>query len=253
MPKILFNTANLVGRFSNYRFKLSDWGTEEGKTIAATDDAEFARICAEIKAKGYDAVELWGAHCHPSRVSVDGAKTRRKIAADHGLTIDAIAGAYNKEGVARAEALGAKCINGGFWGTDLATVKSLINSTHVNYNYENHPEKTPGEILAKIEGGSDRIGIALDTGWLGTSADVSPVAFIRGLGHLIRHVHLKDVVTAGSHHTCKLNTGAVGIDAVINELKSLGYKGDWSWEDEPEDRNPFDIAAEMRSYIQSRI
>jgi hypothetical protein len=30
----------------------------------------------------------------------------------------------------------------------------------------------------------------------------------------------------------------------------MGYGGVLSWEDEPEDRNPFDIAADMRQYIE---
>lgn len=249
---ILFNTANLVGRVTGYRFKLSDWGLQERKTIEATTDAEFASICREIKSAGYDAIELWIAHCHPSAVTPEGAKARRKIAADHGLTVVAVAGAYSAANLAIAEALGASCINGGFWGADFATVKKLLPHSHVNYNYENHPEKTPEEILQRIEGGSDRIGVALDTGWLGTAATVDTPTFLRTLGPLIRHVHLKDVAARGSHHTVPLGTGAVGIDTVLAELKALRYAGHLSWEDEPEDRNPFDIAPQMRQYIAAR-
>jgi hypothetical protein len=37
------------------------------------------------------------------------------------------------------------------------------------------------------------------------------------------------------------------------ELKhQRGYSGWYSWEDEPEDRNPMLIAAEMRQYIERR-
>jgi len=45
----------------------------------------------------------------------------------------------------------------------------------------------------------------------------------------------------------------VGIDAAIAEPKSRGYAGWWSWEDEPEDRNPFDVAADMRAWIEERV
>lgn len=253
MSKLLFNTANLVGRFSSYRPVLSNWGGEEKKSIEQTTDSEFAAICAEIKATGFDAVELWIAHCHPSKVTPAGAKIRRKIAADHGLAIEALAGAYTKDHLAIGEALGVKCINGGLWGTDLASVQALVKGSSIAYNYENHPEKTPEEILQRIDGGSDKIGVALDTGWLGTSATVETPEFIARLGKLLRHVHLKDVDVRGSHRTVKLGTGCVGIDGVIKQMKSLGYAGMWSWEDEPEDRNPFDIAAEMHGYIKARI
>lgn len=249
---ILFNTANLVARFSGYRFTLSDWDTQDRKTVESTDDREFARICAEVKACGYDAVELWIAHCHPGKVGVEGARARRKIAADHGLAVHAVAGSYTAENLRVAEALGARMICGGLWGTDFASVKALVKGSGVAYNIENHPEKTPAELLARIEGGSEKVGVALDTGWAGSSGDVDALAFLDALGPLVRHVHLKDVAAKGGHHTVELGTGIVGIEAVMKRLKAQGYRGDLSWEDEPEDRNPFDIAGKMREYIAAR-
>lgn len=49
--------------------------------------------------------------------------------------------------------------------------------------------------------------------------------------------------------TFRLGTGCVDIPAVISELKAIGYTGVLRWEDEPEDRHPLEIAAEMREYI----
>lgn len=248
---ILFNTANLVGRVTGYRFSLAQWGEQEKKTIAATDEAEFAAICRDIRRAGYVGVELWVAHCHPSAVDVEGARRRRRIAEEHGLRIVALAGGYTEGNLRMAEALGAESINGGLWGTDLPGVLSRLSTSNVAYHYENHPETTPQEVLDRI-GGDERIGIALDTGWLGISATVDPATFIRTLGRRIRHVHLKDVAARGSHHTVPLGSGVVGIPAVLETLAEMGYSGHLSWEDEPEDRNPLDIAAEMRSYIESR-
>lgn len=182
-------------------------GLQEKKTIESTADAEFASICREIKSAGYDAPECWIAHCHPSAVTPDGAKTRRKIAADHGLSVVALAVAHNTANLAIAEARAAPCINGGFRDADVDTVKKLLPHPHVNYNDENHPEKTPHEVLEKIEG--------------------------------------------GSHHVVPLGTAHIAIDTVLAELNALGYTGHLSWE-EPEDRNPFDIAPQMRQYIASR-
>lgn len=247
---ILFNTANLVGRVSGYRFSLAEWGEQERRTIAATDEMEFARICRAIRDAGYVGVELWVAHCHPSAVTVSQAERRRRIAFDHGLRIVALAGAYTAANLRIAEALGVESINGGLWGTDLASVLTLMSRSSVAYNYENHPERTPEEILARIEAGSSRIGVALDTGWLGTSAAMEPVAFVRGLGSRIRHVHVKDVAARSSHRTVPLGTGVVGIPAVLEALRQVGFRGHLSWEDEPEDRNPLDIAAEMRLYLE---
>ena len=48
---------------------------------------------------------------------------------------------------------------------------------------------------------------------------------------------------------CRLGDRVVDIPGVIAELKKTGYDGMLCWEDEPEDRIPFEIAAEMRDYI----
>ncbi len=78
-------------------------------------------------------------------------------------------------------------------------------------------------------------------------------AAIRTLGGRIRHVHLKDVRAAGGHETCVLGTGIVNIPDVVATLKEIGYDGWYSWEDEPEDRNPFDSARANREYIEKLL
>jgi sugar phosphate isomerase/epimerase len=123
-----------------------------------------------------------------------------------------------------------------------------MRESGILYNYENHPETSVEAIRHQIEGGADGLAIALDTGWLGTQGINAPAA-VRQLGRLIRHVHLKDVAARGAHDTVKLGTGIVDIPAVVRELRAIGYSGVLSWEDEPENRNPWDIAAEMRQYI----
>ncbi len=249
MSEILFNTANLVGRATGYRFQFNQWGEQERKTIEATTEAEFAAICGEICKAGFTAVELWMAHCHPSAVTAAGAKVRRKIAGDHGLTVHSVAGPYTEENLLIAEALGAGMINGGFWGTDIHTVKSLTKGSHIGFNFENHAAKTPAEIVARIDGGTDKVGVALDTGWVATSSTLGATEFVEQLGPLVRHVHVKDVAAHGAHHTVPLGAGCVGVDAVLRLLNARGYAGALSWEDEPEDRNPLEIADAMRKHL----
>ncbi len=36
-------------------------------------------------------------------------------------------------------------------------------------------------------------------------------------------------------------------------LQDVGYTGDYSWEDEPEARNPLAIASQMREWIEARV
>ena len=62
-------------------------------------------------------------------------------------------------------------------------------------------------------------------------------------------MHVKDVAAPGGHHTVPLGSGCVDLRGVFRELKQMNYAGWLSWEDEPEDRNPMDIAAEMHAWI----
>jgi len=134
----------------------------------------------------------------------------------------------------------------------LQETEQLARASGVRFCFENHPEKSVEEILAKIGGGSDVVGVAVDTGWLGTQGVDAPAA-IRVLGDKVRHVHLKDVKAAGAHETCVLGSGVVDIPEVVAALRDIGYDGWYSWEDEPEDRNPFDSAIANREYIEKLL
>jgi len=45
----------------------------------------------------------------------------------------------------------------------------------------------------------------------------------------------------------------VDLPRVIGHLKASGYHGWYSWEDEPEGRNPMLIAAESRKWIEKQL
>jgi sugar phosphate isomerase/epimerase len=63
------------------------------------------------------------------------------------------------------------------------------------------PKKARPRFRDKIGGGSEFVGVCIDTGWLGTQ-NVSAPDTIRALGSLVRSVHVKDVRAAGGHETC---------------------------------------------------
>jgi sugar phosphate isomerase/epimerase len=247
--KVSFNTANLVARVTGYHFKMDKWGEQHEKTVAATNEREWAAICGEIAAAGFTAVEVWAAHCDPRVTSEARARANRRIMEDHGLAPVGFAGGLTDGSARVCQWMGIPAANGGFWGTSLADVRRIVSETGLKCNFENHPEKSVQEIRDAIEGGSDRIGLCVDTGWLGSQAIDAPSA-IRSLGPLVRHVHVKDVRRAGSHETCPLGEGVVDVRNVIRALREIGYTGWYSWEDEPEDRNPLEIAAQMRELIQ---
>jgi L-ribulose-5-phosphate 3-epimerase len=251
--KIAFNTASLVGRVTGYRFHLSDWMDQHNKTIAATDEAEWGRICAEISAAGYRAVEVWQAHADPSVMTEAKAAVWRRIMDDNGLTAIGYAGGYVAGAFAVCNWLGIPRVTGGLGGADAATVSAECKSAGVAFGFENHPEKSAEEIRARIAGADPKwVGVGVDLGWLGTQGIDAP-ACLRELGSLVHHVHVKDVRAAGGHETVPLGEGCVQVEECLNVLKAMGYTGWYSWEDEPEDRNPFDVAVRCREWLEVRV
>ena len=115
--------------------------------------------------------------------------------------------------------------------------------------YENHAEKSVGEILAKVgDKDADLIGVAADTGWFGTQGGDAPRA-LRELSGRLRYVHLKDVKARRSepsgyalidmgHETCALGSGIVNVRGCVDALLDVGYTGALSVEHEPEHLDP---------------
>lgn len=241
-----------MGRVSDYRYELKRWGEQHQKTIAATDEKAWDSICADIAAAGYQAVEIWEAHAAPENFSVVRARAWRKILEAHGLRPVAYAGGLRPQTLQICQWLGIPHIDGGLRGLAPDAATALCREAGVGFNLENHPEKSVEEILKPIGGGNDWLGVCVDTGWLGTQGLAAPEA-IKTLGPLVRHVHVKDVQRAGAHETCRLGDGIVKIPAVLAVLKSIGYRGWYSWEDEPEDRNPLDLAPWTLGYLQKQL
>ena len=250
--RIAFNTANLVARYTGYRFELKRWGEQHQKTIALTDEAAWAAICRDIAAAGFSAVEIWEAHAAPE--SLNAAKTRqwKRILDDHRLQPIAYAGGLRRETLQICQGLGIPHLDGGLRGQTPEEATGLCQEFGIRFNVENHPEKTAAEALAVVGGGNEWLGLCVDTGWFGTQGADVP-AQIRAAGTFVRHTHIKDVRAAGAHETCLLGEGVVNVAGCLAALRDIGYTGWYSWEDEPEDRNPFDSAVRNRRWIEARL
>lgn len=248
----VFNTANLVARVSGYRYELSHWMDQHNKTIAATDEAAWRAICKEIAAVGFKAVEVWEAHAAPE--SLDEAKARlwKGILDEHGLAAVAYAGGLRRETLRICGWLGIPHVDGGLRENTPEQATALCREHGIRFNIENHPEKSAGEILAKIGGGNEWLGVCVDMGWLGTQG-VSGPAVIKACAPFVRHTHVKDVKAAGKHETCLLGEGTADVSGCLAALRDVKYGGWYSWEDEPEDRNPFDSAVRNREWIEKRL
>lgn len=250
--KIAFNTANLVARVTKYRYELKNWMEQHKKTIAATDAATWHSICHEIAEAGFKAVEIWEAHASPEALDRGKAIEWKKILKQAGLRPLAYAGHLSSETLQICGWLEIPHIDGGLGTLKPELATDLCRKSEIGFNIENHPEKTPEEILKKIGGGNQWLGVCIDTGWLGTQG-VSAPDVVRACGSLVRHVHIKDVKAAGKHETCLLGDGVVNVAGCLSALRALNYTGSYSWEDEPEDRNPFDSAKRNRQWIVQHL
>ena len=144
--RVAFNTANLVARVTGYRYIGAEWGAQHDKTAAAMNEKEWAAICREIAAAGYQAVEVWIAHCDPRFTDEKRARGWRRILDDNGLTPIGLAGPLTEENARICQWMGIPAANGGFWGTTLAEVRRVVAATGLRCNFENHPEKSAEEI-----------------------------------------------------------------------------------------------------------
>lgn len=250
--RVAFVTANLVAQVSGWRFELAHWGDQHKKTVAATDEGAWRAICAEIAGCGFQAVEVWEAHAAPEVMDREKAAAWKAVLDEQGLKPIGYGGQFSRKTVEICQWLGIPQINGWMDDETRPEASSLCRDTGVRFNIENHPEKSAKEVVDKIGGGNDWLGVCVDTGWFGTQG-VSAPAMIRELGPLVRHTHIKDVKAAGGHETCLLGEGVAEVAECIGALKEIGYGGWYSWEDEPEARNPFDSAERNRRWIEERV
>jgi L-ribulose-5-phosphate 3-epimerase len=221
-----------------------------GATVAAFSGPRFAErfdaLLGAIQATGVSRVEVWSAHVVPEATEEMIAQAQACLAARK-LSVVAYAASLRRPGLVEADldrvfavatALGAPIISGGLHDAYAATVLGLCRRYGIRFAIENHPEHSPRQVLAQLDGNEEWFGTALDTGWYRThGADV--LQAIDALGEHIIHVHLKDICRVGlPHRTCPLGEGIVGVPAVLTRLADLNYCGAFSIEHEPPDHDP---------------
>jgi L-ribulose-5-phosphate 3-epimerase len=252
---VAYITANEVARETGWA--LRGWGhgdrlTNERfrplETFAERVDALLARVAA----LGFDTVDLWGAHLGAGWATDEHLELARAALARHRLAVSTYATWVGPGNVERAcelaLGLGTTIIGAGFSGEPEQLVPAL-RAHGVRLAVENHPERSPAELLAKVERGDGALGATVDTGWWATQG-YDPVRAIEELGEHVLHVHLKDVAAPGEPHvTCRWGEGIVDVEACVRALRRLGYEGALTVEHEPEDHDPAEECRAMREQL----
>jgi sugar phosphate isomerase/epimerase len=255
--KIAFMTANYVAREVGYA--MHGWGhgdraTNDAFAPLATYAERLDGLLADVRALGFDAIDLWGAHLSPDWATDEHVAVAVEALGRHGLTVTTYATWVGPSNIERSceltLELGASVIGGGFSG-DPQVLAPVLEKYGVRLGIENHPEKTPAEVLAKIAAGGEMFGATVDTGWWGTQGYDAARAIEELEGHLL-HVHLKDVLALDEpHETCRWGDGIVPIEECVRTLQRLGYAGDVAVEHEPETFDPGEDARAMREQLEA--
>ncbi len=250
MYPISFMSANYVARHLDYHMS-EGWAQGEDATNryyepVATFPQRFEEILLDVRAMGFEAVDLWTGHLHWSWATPEHLHAAVSLLDRHGLQVASIAGNFGStaqefEAACKlAVAVGTEVLGGatGLLADDRSTLVEILRGHRVRLAIENHPERTPHEMRAKIgDGVNGTIGTAVDTGWYAIHGYDAALA-IREFGVQVFHVHLKDIIAPGGRASCRFGAGIVPLRECLTVLREQGYTGALSVEHEPPDRDP---------------
>jgi sugar phosphate isomerase/epimerase len=258
-----FMSANYVADELGYG-AADEWGPFDAATNAAfapleSFEARFDALLARITAIGFDTIDLWFAHLNWRWATPEHVAIAREALARHAVRVVSFAGGIG-DTAADVQAAGRLANDldvdliaglGGIVHTDRDAAAEVLEAHGVRFGLENHPERTPDEVLAAI-GDSAWLGAAVDTGWWATQG-YDPVDAIRELSDRLFHVHLKDVEEPGTHVTCMHGEGCARIADCVDALVELGYAGPVSIEHHAFDRDPTAECAHMLTQIRAQL
>ena len=259
-----FMSANYVAKELGYG-AADEWGPFDAATNEAFEPLEtfggrFDDLLATITGCGFDRIDLWFAHLNWRWATPDHVALARDTLARREVHVVSLAGSVG----ATADDLAAACRLASDLDVDLiagvgevvrrdrAGAVAMLREHGVRFGLENHPERTPEEVLEAIGDDADVLGTAVDTGWWATQS-YDPVTAIRELQDRLFHVHLKDVEEPGTHISCMHGEGCANIAGCVEKLLEIGYSGPVSIEHEPYDRDPTSECVRMLARVREQL
>jgi L-ribulose-5-phosphate 3-epimerase len=260
---ISFMTANYVARQLGYNmtgpWAQGDGATQEYFRPLETFGDRFDEILRDVTALGFTAIDLWSAHLNGDWATPRHLEIARGLLDRYSLPVLSLGGGFGEtlesfEGFCRiANALDCPLLGGRtpLLDSERERVVDLLQRYGVKLGIENHPEKTPEEMLEQIgDTGAGTLGTVVDTGWYATQS-CDPVHAIEALRDHLLHVHLKDIRAPGAHETCRYGRGVVPVEECVRKLQEIGYEGGIQVEHEPEHYDPSEDCRVMLGMVRS--
>ena len=172
-----FMSANYVARELGYG-AADEWGPFDDATNAAFEPLEHLRGAlrrharADHGAAGFDAIDLWFGHLNWRWATPDHVAIARETLDRHGIRVVSLAGgigttAADVEAACRlANAPRRRPDRGPRRDRPARTATrspAVLDAHGVRFGLENHPERTPSEVLAAI-GDAEALGAAVEPG-----------------------------------------------------------------------------------------
>lgn len=130
--------------------------------------------------------------------------------------------------------------------TDLDVIEKLVKEFNIRVGIHDHPKQKndpnyrnwdPNFIYAQVKDRDPRIGSCADTGHWQTCG-MDPLECLKELHGRVISLHLKDRTVRGPEgHDVPYGTGTGEVPAILDELKSEGFRGFISVEYEYDDQN----------------
>lgn len=248
--QITFMTANYVARQIDYNMT-EGWMQGDDATNAYFEPVEtyaerLDEYLSDVAALGFDNVDIWLGLLNWRWATDEHVKIALETLKKHNLTAVSLAGWFGdtpedfEKACKLAKAMNIRILGGlsNMLETDYEKAVELLRQNDAKLAIENHPEKSPEELLGKIgTQDTDVLGLAVDTGWWGTH-DVDAKDAMQKLIDRCFHIHLKDVRAPGGHETCKFGDGVVDIRGAVDVIKASGYDGAIAIEHEPDHYDP---------------
>ena len=229
-------TCSYFMRIYDYRKpKNFDWGAMTDKYRAEFGWDDFLKLAGEIRALGYDGIEIWEPTFSHKVYSIQQAQTMAQELKKMGFTLTAYCiGGWSGADVIQVEpafqfakALGARVVTGCLVKDDSGVILPELERCGkrygMKYAIENHPEPNfeKPEDVARAIAPYETIGANLDSGIYNIQGyDILQAADL--FGGKIYHVHLKDT-TVGGGGCLPLGEGDAPLKELLHKLQSRDY------------------------------